>query len=536
MTLPDGEVLDEGPEPRRCASTSRRSPTPPSSSWRPAARSPSRRTRSQGLVPGTASMQVAASGAGRLNVPAILRALDRYPYGCTEQITSRAMPLVYLNDVAIQAGLGGDPDIRGRVAEGDRRRARQPVGGRLLRPLVAGRRGLVARFLRHRLPHARPPEGLRGAGRRLRPRARQPEEPPRLCRRLRDRAARTIAYALYVLASNGRAAIGDLRYYAETKLDAFSTPLAKAQIGAALALYGDKARAEAVFRAALGDLATPRDDKAGWRDDYGSHAARRRRHADARLGDAHRHRPDQPVEPRRAGARQRALYQHAGGRLVADGGACADGEPRRARARWSTASRWKARSSAASTRTSLAAAPLVDREPRRPRRRRSASPCAACRSTPEPAGGNFYTLARSYYTLEGEPVDLAAVEQGARLVAVLDVTTTETQGARLILDDPLPAGFEIDNPHLLAGGDVAALDWLNLVAAAGACGVPRRPLHRGARPRRGRRRRSSSSPTSCAPSRPAPSPIRRRWSRTCTGPSAAPAPTAARVEVVGPLR
>ena len=67
-----------------------------------------------------------------------------------------------------------------------------------------------------------------------------------------------IAYALYVLASNGRAAIGDLRYYAETKLDAFATPLAKAQIGAALALYGDKPRAEAVFRAALGDLATPR--------------------------------------------------------------------------------------------------------------------------------------------------------------------------------------------------------------------------------------------------------------------------------------
>src|SRR5690606_16392350 len=41
--------------------------------------------------------------------------LDRYPYGCTEQIASRAMPLGYLNDVAIRAGLAGDPDIRGRV-------------------------------------------------------------------------------------------------------------------------------------------------------------------------------------------------------------------------------------------------------------------------------------------------------------------------------------------------------------------------------------------------------------------------------------
>ena len=84
-------------------------------------------------------------------------------------------------------------------------------------------------------------------------------------------------------------------------------------------------------------------------------------------------------------------------------------------------------------------------------------------ATPEPAGGNYYSLKRSYYTLDGEPADLATVEQGARLVAVLDVTTTESQGARLVLDDPLPAGFEIDNPHVLSGGDVAALDWLNLV-------------------------------------------------------------------------
>ena len=47
---------------------------------------------------------------------------------------------------------------------------------------------------------------------------------------------------------------------------------------------------------------------------------------------------------------------------------------------------------------------------------------------------------------------------------MLNVTTTESQGARLVLDDPLPAGFEIDNPHILASGDVAALDWLNPVS------------------------------------------------------------------------
>ena len=29
-----------------------------------------------------------------------------------------------------------------------------------------------------------------------------------------------------------------------------------------------------------------------------------------------------------------------------------------------------------------------------------------------------------------------------------------------MVNDPLPAGFEIDNPNLLRSGDVKALDWL----------------------------------------------------------------------------
>src|SRR5690606_29513334 len=51
-----------------------------------------------------------------------------------------------------------------------------------------------------------------------------------------------LAYALYDLARAGRAAIGDLRYYLEARLDRFGSPLAKAQLGAALALYGDRGR------------------------------------------------------------------------------------------------------------------------------------------------------------------------------------------------------------------------------------------------------------------------------------------------------
>ncbi len=56
-----------------------------------------------------------------------------------------------------------------------------------------------------------------------------------------------IAYAIYVLARNGRPVMGDLRYLADTQLDEFDSPLARAQLAAALALLGDRGRALAVF-------------------------------------------------------------------------------------------------------------------------------------------------------------------------------------------------------------------------------------------------------------------------------------------------
>ena len=84
-----------------------------------------------------------------------------------------------------------------------------------------------------------------------------------------DNGGEDIAYALYVLARTGRAAIGDLRYYADSKLDAFRTPLAKAQIGAAMALYGDRQRAARAFAAAMADLDRA-EAIAVWRRDYGT--------------------------------------------------------------------------------------------------------------------------------------------------------------------------------------------------------------------------------------------------------------------------
>ena len=68
-----------------------------------------------GYVRGTGSLSVSAGGAARLDVVGILAALDRYPYGCSEQTTSRALPLLYLDDAAASVGIGADTGLATRI-------------------------------------------------------------------------------------------------------------------------------------------------------------------------------------------------------------------------------------------------------------------------------------------------------------------------------------------------------------------------------------------------------------------------------------
>jgi uncharacterized protein YfaS (alpha-2-macroglobulin family) len=67
--------------------------------------------------------------------------------------------------------------------------------------------------------------------------------------------------------------------------------------------------------------------------------------------------------------------------------------------------------------------------------------------------------------MDGASVQLGNVATGERLVAVLTVTPFEDSEARLIIDDALPAGLEIDNPNLVKSGDVGALAWLQTAYA-----------------------------------------------------------------------
>ena len=52
-----------------------------------------------------------------LDAATFLNALDRYPFGCSERITSRAMAMLYVNELAGQARLARDGEIDQRIKD-----------------------------------------------------------------------------------------------------------------------------------------------------------------------------------------------------------------------------------------------------------------------------------------------------------------------------------------------------------------------------------------------------------------------------------
>ncbi len=407
-----------------------------------------------GLRPGTGRAVLSAGPLARFDAPGLLTALDRFPYGCTEQIASQTLPLLYLSSVAKAAGLGDGPEVAARIESAiSRMLARQaPNGAFGLWRAEAGDFWLDAYvtdlLTRARAEgHAVPERALRLALDNLRNRiAYAPDF---------DSGGEDIAYALMVLAREGAAAMGDLRYYADVKGGAFATPLAAAQLGAALAAYGDQVRADAMFARAARMIAAPGNDAPLWRADYGTalrdaagvlalatEAASAAIDADAltvRITAS-----DAPLSTQESA--WSLLAAHALIDAPEASGLLVDGAP--------------------------VAGPFVqvlDSAEPAPARDITAAGGTAAEITlttlgvpevPPAAGGTGLAIERSFYTMEGAPIETPDMAVGDRFVTVLRITPLEEIEARLIIDDPLPAGVEIDNPHLLRSGDVRALDWL----------------------------------------------------------------------------
>jgi uncharacterized protein YfaS (alpha-2-macroglobulin family) len=409
------------------------------------------------LVPGTGRVSVSVSISSALDAAALLNALDRYPFGCSEQIASRAVALLYANELAQEAKLSLDGAIDQRIKNGIATLlARQGGNGSFGLWSAGGEDVWLDAYVTDFLTRARarkfevPDIAFKLALDRLRNYVATAPEPKR-------DGGRNLAYALYVLARNGAAPVGDLRYLADVKLGDIATPIAKAQIAAALAMVGDKGRAEVVYTAALQAIAPQPAIEIG-RVDFGS-ALRDSAALVTLASESGAPQATVTAAVQRIDA-ARGLTRHTSTQEKA----------------------WLVLAARAINKETDAIAVTLNDEPHKGALYRnykasdvdmpikltntgqgavqavvtvSGSPI-----TPEPAAMQGFRIERNYYTLEGEPADPSKAKQNDRFVVVLKITDEKPQFARVMVADYLPAGFEIDNPHLVSSGDATALPWI----------------------------------------------------------------------------
>ncbi len=409
------------------------------------------------FVPGTGRAALSVSISSSLDAATLLNKLDTYPFGCSEQITSIAMAMLYMKDLAGEAHFSIAGDIDQRLQDAIARLlSRQDSNGSFGLWSVGGNDAWLDAYVTDFLTRARerglkvPETGFTLALDRLRNYVANNPEPAK-------NGGRDLAYAFYVLARNKAAPIGDLRYIADTKLGAIATPIGKAQIGAALAMLGDKNRAGAAFSAALADIPAKPAFEFG-RVDFGSMlrdsaalvTLASESHAAPRVVDDAVLRIDaaralSPYTSTQEDAwlvlAARALSEKLNAIALTVNGATRQGALFRTMRADQLAQPLKLTNSASGNVqavVSVSGAPL----------------------TPEPPAENGFKIERNYFTLDGQRADPTHAKQNQRFVVVLKVTEPQPQFGRIIVADYLPAGFEIDNPRLVSSGDTGKLSWI----------------------------------------------------------------------------
>ncbi len=410
------------------------------------------------LIPGTGSVSISVGSSTALDAASLLAALDRYPFRCSEQITSRAMPLLYVNNLAAQANLPADSANDQRIRDTiEQLLARQGANGSFGLWSPGGDDVWLNSYVTDFLTRARerkfavPELAFKLALDRLHNAIAVTTDPSK-------NGGTDLAYALYVLARNGKAPIGDLRYLADAKLDSLSTPIAKAQVAAALALVGDRARAERVYAAALASLGPrPQPDFVS-REDYGSTlrdaAALVTLAAEGNASRATVEGAVQRVEASRAFLQPTSTQEDAW-LLMAASAMAKDASKVSLDVGGQSISRTLYRTiPAGDLNAPLRITNTGDNDAK------AVVTVTGAPLTPEPAAEKGFKIERLTYTLDGDPVDPTQVKQNTRLVVVLKITEAQPQFGRVMVADYLPAGFEIDNPHLVSSGDTGTLSWI----------------------------------------------------------------------------
>lgn len=425
-----------------------------------------------GFVPGSAEISVGFSPLP-IDAPTLYASLDRYPYGCTEQITSRAVPLLYSEQLVSMGARESRDDPRDKI--------QTAVNTVLNRQGADGAFGLWREgdgyaspwlgayatdfiFRAKEAGYAVPEEALNRAYGALRTVATGDTwrvygydtdvyESRYSNDSVQQMMYRSSAYALYVLAKAGEADISRLRYLHDRELNNIESPLARAHIGAGLAYLGDRARAASAFKSA--------EQKLGYRNtgDYYQTPLRDLAAIVALAGEAQlpevvgrlgeRLGKDVPDAPSLTTQEKAYLLLavnsltkgEANVEVKAEG--LGNGNDNQRQYSLTEAQARSGVSLRLGGDTPLFRTVLVTGAP----------------SAPPPAASSKLSVEKQFYALGGEQMKLDQIRQGERVVVALTITPEERRVNPVIVADLLPAGFEIEAILRPADGRLVEYDW-----------------------------------------------------------------------------
>lgn len=414
-----------------------------------------------GFLPNTGEVLASVSAYPDLDLAGLLRSLDRYPYGCLEQTTSRAMPLLYVADVAKALGIAEDEAALAKRVQGAVGRVLEKQrwdGSFSLWDSYGGPEYWLTGYAMEFLTRARekgvtvPDYAYKQGIDWLKYHAADQQDES-------DAGLSSRAYAIYVMARAGVGDIGVARYFMTRNAEKLPNALSAAHLAAAFSLMGDRARAADALALALDPdrrwsryrgydyYGTPLRDLAAITALVAEHKL-----PGADLGRLVAKLQLQMSNDNYLSTQEEGWILMAGGALsgdqtmtVAIGGTPA--EPR--------TQPLYLRLAAPELGTGIqvangGTAPVW-----------TTASVFGVSAQPMPAvQDQGYKIARRYYDLAGNPIELAQVAQNEVVVVVVTVEDTSSDWNQSLLIDLLPAGFEIENLRLANARDTGDFDWL----------------------------------------------------------------------------
>ena len=434
-----------------------------------------------GYLPGSSEVTVSFSTLP-IDPASLYASLARYPYGCTEQMTSRAMPLLYSQQLA---ALSGKSDEAADVVA--KQKVQDTINTLLNRQSPDGAIGLWREGDRNASPwlgayatdflfrakaagYVVPTEALERAMSALANISQgdawrvygydtdvwESRWHSDTSERLMNRSA---PYALYVMAKAGKADVSRVRYMHDRELRKIESPLARAHLGAALAILGDKSRATEAFEAAIDGLGYKNSGdyyQTPLRDLAGILALAAETEMVAFLNDLSEKLGADTPDANRLTTQEKAF-------LLLASNALNDGE-NLPKIETDTASKGGDNRFAFDADDAAKSASFVNR---------SAGPVwqttfvrGAPVEPPSSSASNM-RLTKAYYTMQGSKPDLQNLVQGDRIVIQLTLTPEERRTNPMIVEDLLPAGFEIEAILRPSDGQSGkgAFSWLGNIAS-----------------------------------------------------------------------